>query len=281
MAALRDRGRLISHRRRPERTTRHVAEIATDKPIVFEAYNDGRTLGGFVLIDKMSNATVAAGMLNFSLRRAQNVHWQALDVSREAHATLKNQSPKVLWFTGLSGSGKSTVANMLEKRLHAAGSEHRVRLLDSRPYYDAALTSVRAALADCSIDAGENAPAIQEEWGERGLTPVERVFGWNSFEVLAFKTGNPDRPVNAIPPNAVAYCQLRFVVGTDPHQVLPALRRTRRGAVPGPSTHRMCADEPQGRSSGVSREEPATPRRAPTSRPNVQAVSSSAPLTPR
>ena len=98
-----------------------VAEIATDKPIVFEAYNDGRTLGGFVLIDKMSNATVAAGMLNFSLRRAQNVHWQALDVSREAHATLKNQSPKVLWFTGLSGSGKSTIANMVEKRLHALG----------------------------------------------------------------------------------------------------------------------------------------------------------------
>lgn len=85
--------------------------------------------------------------------------------------------------------------------------------------------SVRAALADCSIDAGENAPAIQEEWGERGLTPVERVFGWNSFEVLAFKTGNPDRPVNAIPPSAVAYCQLRFVVGTDPRDILPALRR--------------------------------------------------------
>ena len=84
--------------------------------------------------------------------------------------------------------------------------------------------SVRAALADCSIDAGENAPAIQEEWGERGLTPVERVFGWNSFEVLAFKTGNPDRPVNAIPPSAIAYCQLRFVVGTDPRDILPALR---------------------------------------------------------
>ena len=98
-----------------------VAEIATDKPLVFEAYGDNRTLGGFVLIDKMSNATVAAGMLNFSLRRAQNVHWQALDVSREAHATLKNQQPKVLWFTGLSGSGKSTIANMVEKRLHALG----------------------------------------------------------------------------------------------------------------------------------------------------------------
>lgn len=98
-----------------------VAELATDKPLVFEAYGDNRTLGGFVLIDKMSNATVAAGMLNFSLRRAQNVHWQALDISRDAHAALKQQKPKVLWFTGLSGSGKSTIANLVEKRLHAVG----------------------------------------------------------------------------------------------------------------------------------------------------------------
>ena len=85
--------------------------------------------------------------------------------------------------------------------------------------------SVRAALADAHVDAGEGAPEIDPEWGEKGLTPVERVFGWNSFEVLAFKTGNPDRPVNAIPPSAIAYCQLRFVVGTDPREILPALRR--------------------------------------------------------
>ncbi len=95
-----------------------VAEIATDKPLVFEAYNDSRTLGGFILIDKITNRTVGAGMLHFSLRRAQNVHWQALDISREAHAAMKNQTPKVLWFTGLSGSGKSTIANMVEKKLH-------------------------------------------------------------------------------------------------------------------------------------------------------------------
>lgn len=95
-----------------------VAEISADKPIVFEAYADNRTLGGFILIDKITNATVAAGMLHFALRRAQNVHWQALDVSREAHASLKNQKPAVLWFTGLSGSGKSTIANLVEKKLH-------------------------------------------------------------------------------------------------------------------------------------------------------------------
>jgi bifunctional enzyme CysN/CysC len=98
-----------------------VAEITTDKPIVFEAYADNRTLGGFILIDKLTNATVAAGMLNFSLRRAQNVHWQAIDVTREAHASLKNQKPAILWFTGLSGSGKSTIANLVEKKLHAMG----------------------------------------------------------------------------------------------------------------------------------------------------------------
>ncbi|WP_421837838.1 sulfate adenylyltransferase subunit CysN [Novosphingobium sp.] len=98
-----------------------LAEITTDRPIVFEPYTESRTLGGFILIDKISNATVAAGMLNFSLRRAQNVHWQALDVTREAHARMKGQSPAVLWFTGLSGSGKSTIANLVEKKLHALG----------------------------------------------------------------------------------------------------------------------------------------------------------------
>ena len=95
-----------------------VAEITTDRAIVFEPYADSRTLGGFILIDKISNATAAAGMLNFSLRRAQNVHWQATDIGREAHAALKNQTPRVLWFTGLSGSGKSTIANEVEKSLN-------------------------------------------------------------------------------------------------------------------------------------------------------------------
>jgi bifunctional enzyme CysN/CysC len=95
-----------------------VAELTTDKPLVFEPYTTNRTLGGFVLIDKLTNATVAAGMLHFALRRAQNVHWQAVDITREAHSALKNQKPRVLWFTGLSGSGKSTIANAVEKRLN-------------------------------------------------------------------------------------------------------------------------------------------------------------------
>jgi bifunctional enzyme CysN/CysC len=95
-----------------------VAELATDKPIVFEPYAESRTLGGFILIEKTTNRTVGAGMLHFSLRRAQNVHWQATDIGREEHARLKNQKARVLWFTGLSGSGKSTIANEVEKSLN-------------------------------------------------------------------------------------------------------------------------------------------------------------------
>ena len=95
-----------------------VANLVTDKPIVFEPYETNRELGAFILINKLTNATVAAGMLHFSLRRSQNIHRQALEISREAHAELKHQKPAVLWFTGLSGAGKSTIANLVEKRLH-------------------------------------------------------------------------------------------------------------------------------------------------------------------
>jgi len=94
-----------------------VAEFATDRPIVFEPYAESRQLGGFILIDKFTNATVAAGMIAFSLRRADNVHWQPTAITRDDHAGMKNQRPRVLWFTGLSGSGKSTIANEVEKQL--------------------------------------------------------------------------------------------------------------------------------------------------------------------
>ena len=94
-----------------------VAEFATDRPIAFEPYATNRQLGGFILIDKFSNATVAAGMIAFNLRRADNVHWQPTAITRDDHAGMKNQRPRVLWFTGLSGSGKSTIANEVEKQL--------------------------------------------------------------------------------------------------------------------------------------------------------------------
>ena len=100
-----------------------VANLSTDRPLVFEPYeasresSPNRDLGGFILIDKFTNATVAAGMIHFSLRRAQNVHWQATDITREARAAAMRQKPAVLWFTGLSGAGKSTIANLVEKKL--------------------------------------------------------------------------------------------------------------------------------------------------------------------
>ncbi|WP_458576668.1 sulfate adenylyltransferase subunit CysN [Xanthomonas phaseoli] len=95
--------------------------LALDEPIAFSPYARNRVLGGFILIDRQSNATVAAGTLEFALRRAGNVHWQHLDVDRSARARIKGQAPRVLWFTGLSGAGKSTVANLVDKRLHALG----------------------------------------------------------------------------------------------------------------------------------------------------------------
>ena len=92
-----------------------------DQDIPFESYRDNRELGGFILIDRQSNATVAAGTFEFALRRAGNIHWQHLDVNRNARAAIKHQKARCLWFTGLSGSGKSTIANLVEKRLHALG----------------------------------------------------------------------------------------------------------------------------------------------------------------
>jgi bifunctional enzyme CysN/CysC len=98
-----------------------VCNISTQTPLAFDTYAENRVTGAFVLIDRMTNATAGAGMILHPLRRASNVHWQALDVDKKARAELKHQKAAVLWFTGLSGSGKSTIANLLEKKLHANG----------------------------------------------------------------------------------------------------------------------------------------------------------------
>jgi bifunctional enzyme CysN/CysC len=98
-----------------------VVTFSTDRPLIFEPYAVSRELGGFILIDKLTSATVAAGLVHFALRRSQNVHWQALDIDRGALARLKAQRPRLLWFTGLSGAGKSTIANLVQKKLHALG----------------------------------------------------------------------------------------------------------------------------------------------------------------
>jgi len=98
-----------------------VCGLELAKPVVFEPYTTNRDLGGFILIDRISNATVGAGLFHFALRRSQNVHWQALDVNRKMRAGMKGQKPCVLWFTGLSGAGKSAIANLVEKRLALLG----------------------------------------------------------------------------------------------------------------------------------------------------------------
>jgi bifunctional enzyme CysN/CysC len=95
--------------------------FALSQPLAFDPYRDNRDMGGFILIDRVTNATVGAGMVDFGLRRATNVHWQALDVNKSARAAAKGQKPAILWFTGLSGSGKSTIANLVEKALAAEG----------------------------------------------------------------------------------------------------------------------------------------------------------------
>jgi bifunctional enzyme CysN/CysC len=98
-----------------------VCNVSLSAPIAFDAYAQNKDLGGFILIDRLSNRTVGAGLLHFALRRSQNIHWQATDVDKAARAQAKGQVGRVLWFTGLSGSGKSTIANLVEKRLHSEG----------------------------------------------------------------------------------------------------------------------------------------------------------------
>ncbi|MFD1192084.1 sulfate adenylyltransferase subunit CysN [Phenylobacterium conjunctum] len=98
-----------------------VCNLSLDAAIAFDPYEENRDLGGFILIDRMSNRTVAAGMLHFALRRSQNIHWQALDIDRNARAAQKGQKGRVVWFTGLSGAGKSTIANLVDKKLFAEG----------------------------------------------------------------------------------------------------------------------------------------------------------------
>ena len=105
-----------------------VVELELDQPLVFEDYAKSRELGGFILIDRITNNTVAAGMLHFALRRSQNVHWQFLDVNRVSRSQLNRQRPCVVWLTGYSGAGKSTIANLVEKKLFSLG--HRTYLLD-------------------------------------------------------------------------------------------------------------------------------------------------------
>jgi acetylornithine deacetylase/succinyl-diaminopimelate desuccinylase-like protein len=126
-----------------------------------------------------------------------------------------------------SGNWGGLIANPAIILSHALASitdrRGQIRIPEWRP--DTLTNSIRAALADCEVEGGDSGPEVDPDWGEERLTPAERVFAWNSFEILAFTSGTPASPVNAIPPNATARCQLRFVVGTDPGDIVPALQR--------------------------------------------------------
>jgi len=98
-----------------------VCNLNLDQAVAFDPYTENRDTGGFILIDRLTNNTIGAGLLHFALRRSQNIHWQAIEVDKKAHAALNGHRPCVVWFTGLSGSGKSTIANVVEKKLHALG----------------------------------------------------------------------------------------------------------------------------------------------------------------
>ena len=121
---------------------------------------------------------------------------------------------------GLLANPGIVLAHAIASITNANGA---IRVPEWRP--DSLTPAVRAALADLVVEGGAEGPEVNADWGEPGLTPAERVFGWCSFEVLAFVTGNPNKPVNAIPPRASAHCQLRYVVGVDADDIVPALRR--------------------------------------------------------
>jgi bifunctional enzyme CysN/CysC len=133
-----------------------VCNLALDRAIPFDAYKVNRDTGGFILIDRISNDTVGAGMLHFALRRASNVQWQALDVNKTGRSALKGQKPCVLWFTGLSGSGKSTIANLVEKKLHSL--KRHTYLLDG----DNVRHGLNKNLGFTEVDRVENIRRIAE-----------------------------------------------------------------------------------------------------------------------
>ena len=104
-----------------------VCNISLDKRIAFDSYDENQTMGGFIIVDRLSNNTVGMGLIDFALRRSENIHWQKMDVSQDSRAEQKSQTPRIIWFTGLSGSGKSSIANILEKKLQSLG-KHTITL---------------------------------------------------------------------------------------------------------------------------------------------------------
>ena len=130
--------------------------LSLDQPIAFDPYVENRDTGGFILIDRMTNGTVGAGLIQFALRRAENIHWQAIEINKQAHAASKNQKACILWFTGLSGAGKSSIANLVEKRLYSLG--HHTFLLDG----DNVRHGLNRDLGFTDVDRVENIRRVAE-----------------------------------------------------------------------------------------------------------------------
>ncbi len=133
-----------------------ICNISLTRPISFDPYQENRNTGNFILIDRFTNATVGAGMIDFPLRRASNIHWQSIAINKQSRAKLNDQTPKVLWFTGLSGAGKSTIANLVEKKLHSLGK--RTYLLDG----DNVRHGLNRDLGFTDVDRVENIRRIAE-----------------------------------------------------------------------------------------------------------------------
>jgi len=181
--------------------------LSTSEPIAFDAYSDNRDTGGFIVIDRFTNATVGAGMIEFGLRRATNVHWQALDVNRQARAGIKGQKPCVLWFTGLSGSGKSTIANLVEKRLFGEG--RHTYLLDG----DNVRHGLNQDLGFTDADRVENIRRVAETaklFVDAGLIAlVSFISPFRSERRMARDLLNPDQFVEIFVDAPLSVCMAR------------------------------------------------------------------------
>lgn len=200
-----------------------VVDLATDRPVVFEPYTENRMLGGFVLIDRATNATVAAGMIRKALRRADNVHWQATEVTPAARAAIKGQQPRILWLTGLSGSGKSTIANLVEQKLHALG--RHTFLLDG----DNLRHGLTQDLGFGAADRAENvrrAGCVAKLMADAGLIVIAAFISPHRAErAMVRAMAGPDQFVEIFVDTPLALAEARDVKGL--------YARARRGEIAG------------------------------------------------
>jgi bifunctional enzyme CysN/CysC len=195
-----------------------VCELELDRKIAFDPYPKNRDMGGFILIDKITNATVGAGMLNFELRRSQNLRWQQLDINKGAHATLKQQRPCVVWLTGLSGAGKSTIGNLVQKRLHSLG--RHTYLLDG----DNVRHGINKDLGFTDADRVENVRRIAEVarlMVDAGLIVITSLISpFRSERRMARELFAPDEFIEVFVDTPLAVAEAR-----DPKQLYAKARR--------------------------------------------------------